>query len=181
MRTARFSYREARGKRLFPKDSHAPAMPDIPFLKERDRTFVFFPKRKGSKRKSLSETRLGCSSAGFANVIHKTDDSHTNRPFFVPGSAGSRPICKTSSLRKVFCFVFSRKRGEQRKVAFGDAARLFFSRVRRRDTQNGRFLCEPPVYSAARGKSGGKPFSANLLVPQSLLFLMKRKRSLLII
>ena len=114
MRTARFSYREARGKRLFPKDSHAPAMPDIPFLKERDRTFVFFPKRKGSKRKSIAEELLGCSSAGFADVIHKTDGSYANRPFFVPGSAGKRLFPKDSHAPQCFVFPLFKKSREKR-------------------------------------------------------------------
>ncbi len=94
IRTVRFSCREVREAVLFARRALSA------------KSFVsFFQEREGSKRKSLSETRLGCSSAGFAKVLHKTDDSHTNRPFFVPGSAGSRPICKTSSLRKVFCFL----------------------------------------------------------------------------
>ena len=37
------------------------------------------------KRKSTAEQLLLCAPAVFPNVLHKTDGSHTNRPFFVPG------------------------------------------------------------------------------------------------
>ena len=51
--------------------------------------FLFFLERKGSKRKSSAEQLLFAAVVFFANMLHKTDGSHTNRPFF-------RALCRTS-------------------------------------------------------------------------------------
>ena len=49
------------------------------------------------KRKSIAEQLSFCAPAVFANVLHKTDGSHTNRPFSVP----SRTCGKASFLRLI--------------------------------------------------------------------------------
>ena len=49
------------------------------------------------KRKSSAEQLPTCAPAVFPNVLHKTDGSHTNRPFSVP----SRTCGKASFLRLI--------------------------------------------------------------------------------
>ena len=84
--------------------------------------FCFFSSRKGivpffsfykkrSKRKSTAAELLFCASAAFANVQHKTDGSHTNRPFFRSWqNARESVFSQINQLsRSVFCFFSSRK------------------------------------------------------------------------
>ena len=91
---------------------------------------------------------------------------------------GGRQTRRTGNRRTPLPFL-SRKKRKQKKVDCGGAALLFFSRARQGVTQNGRFTYEPSVFRA--GKRGKPSYLQDELSPQSLLFLMKRKRSLLII
>ena len=63
------------------------------------------------KRKSSSGELLLCPPAGFPNTQHKTDGSHTNRPFFCSGQDTQESIYSQINQlpRNVFCFFSSRK------------------------------------------------------------------------
>ena len=63
------------------------------------------------KRKSIAEQLSFCAPAAFANVLHKTDGSHTNRPFFCSGQDVQESIYSQINQlpRSVFCFFSSRK------------------------------------------------------------------------
>ena len=73
--------------------------------------FLFFLERKGSKRKSSAEQLLFAAVVFFANMLHKTDGSHTNRPFFHSmQDAWESVFSQINQLsRSVFCFFSSRK------------------------------------------------------------------------
>ena len=63
------------------------------------------------KRKSSAEQLLLCAFAAFVNVLHKTDGSHTNRPFLCSKqNVRENTFSPTENLpRSVFCFFSSRK------------------------------------------------------------------------
>ena len=63
------------------------------------------------KRKSSAEQLLLCAFAAFVNVLHKTDGSHTNRPFFRSKQDERGIIFPPKNIlpRSVFCFFSSRK------------------------------------------------------------------------
>ena len=63
------------------------------------------------KRKSPAAELLFCASAAFTNVQHKTDGSHTNRPFFHSMQDARESIFSQINQlsRSVFCFFSSRK------------------------------------------------------------------------
>ena len=63
------------------------------------------------KRKSIAEQLSFCAPAAFANLLHKTDGSHTNRPFFCSGQDVRESIFSQIDhlSRSVFCFFSSRK------------------------------------------------------------------------
>ena len=60
--------------------------------------FLFFLESKGSKRKSIAGKLFFCAFGGLANVQHKTDGSHTSRPFF---------RCKLDVRENAFCPKYS--------------------------------------------------------------------------
>ncbi len=73
--------------------------------------FLFFLERKESKRTSFAGKFFFAAPAAFTNLLHKTDGSYVNRPFFrfkqdVRKSVFSQ-IDRLS--RSVFCFFSSRK------------------------------------------------------------------------
>ena len=73
--------------------------------------FLFFLERKESKRKSFAGKFFFAAPAAFTNLLHKTDGSYVNRPFFrfkqdVRKSVFSQIDCLS---RSVFCFFSSRK------------------------------------------------------------------------
>ena len=74
--------------------------------------FLFFLERKGSKRKSSAEQLLFAAVVFFANMLHKTDGSHTNRPFFSfhAGHAGKRLFSDKSTVPQCLLFLFFKKR-----------------------------------------------------------------------
>ena len=76
--------------------------------------FLFFLESKGSKRKSIAGKLFFCAFGGLANVQHKTDGSHTSRPFFrckldVRENAFC-PKCTPQPLRLLFLFFKKRNR-----------------------------------------------------------------------
>ena len=73
--------------------------------------FLFFLERKGSKRKSSAEQLLFAAVVFFANMLHKTDGSYVNRPFFRSWqNARESVFSQINQLsRSVFCFFSSRK------------------------------------------------------------------------
>ena len=68
-------------------------------------------KKKRSKRKSSAEQLLFAAVVFFANMLHKTDGSHTNRPFFRSWQNARESIFSQINQlsRYVFCFFSSRK------------------------------------------------------------------------
>ena len=109
------------------------------------------------KRKSIARQLSLCSPAASANLMHKTDDSYVNRLlFFLEEKKQKKIICGTVVLRCFCCF-------------------------RQCVTQNGRFVCEPSVFSFQAGRAGKRLFLEKHPPPQCLLFLFfkKRKRTLL--
>ena len=140
------------------------------------------------KRKSTAAELLFAAPVAFANLQHKTDGSHTNRPFSrsiqdVQESVFSQidPLS-----RSVFCFFSSRKENvpllffleekKQKKIDCGTVASLRFCCSRQRVTQNGRFVCEPSVFPFQTGRAGKRLFSDKPSIPQCLLFLFFKKR-----
>ena len=59
--------------------------------------FLFFLERKENKRKSSADHAFALFKAVYAILLHKTDGSYVNRPFFVPG----RMCGKASFLRLI--------------------------------------------------------------------------------
>ena len=105
------------------------------------------------KRKSTAEQLSFCPSAIFPNALHKTDGSNANRLLF---------------------FLEEKK---QKKVECGKAFFLCSRCFRQRVTQNGRFKCEPSVFSFRAGRAGKHLFSDKSTIPQCLLFLFFKKRN----
>ena len=108
-----FSFRAGHaGNRLFSERKPPPQCLLFLFFKKRNRPpFLFFLERKGSKRKSSAEQLLFAAVAFFANVLHKTDGSYGNRPFF-RSEQDMRETAfspKENLPRSVFCFFSSRK------------------------------------------------------------------------
>ena len=100
------------GKASFLRKTSSPAVSFVSFLQEKKSyPFLFFLERKGSKRKSSVEKLFFAVPAASADTMHKTDGSHTNRPFLcskqnVQETAFSQ---KNTLPRSVFCFFSSRK------------------------------------------------------------------------
>ena len=99
------------GKRLFSDKSTVPQCLLFLFFKKRNRSLLFFLERKGSKRKSSAEQLLFAAVVFFANMLHKTDGSHTNRPFFRSMQDTRESVFSQINQlsRSVFCFFSSRK------------------------------------------------------------------------
>ena len=154
--------------------------------------FLFFLERKGSKRKSSAEQLLFAAVVFFANMLHKTDGSHTNRPFFRSMQDTRESVFSQINQlsRSVFCFFssrkeivllsfLSRKKRKQKKVICGTVVSLRFRRFRQRAAQNGRFTYEPSVLccrlaEATRAERSNCPANDFLLF--SFLSRKKRKR-----
>ena len=78
--------------------------------------------------------------------------------------------------RKNVLLLFFLEEKKQKKIKFGRVASLFFCRFRQRGIQNGRFVCEPSVFSFRAGRAGKHLFSDKSTIPQCLLFLFFKKR-----
>ena len=106
------SEQDMRETAFSPKENLPPQCLLFLFFKKRNRSpFLFFLKGKGSKRKSSAEQLLFAAVAFFANVLHKTDGSYGNRPFF-RSEQDMRETAfspKENLPRSVFCFFSSRK------------------------------------------------------------------------
>ncbi|MDD7138688.1 MAG: hypothetical protein PUH73_00105 [Clostridium sp.] len=106
------SEQDMRETSFSPKENLPPQCLLFLFFKKRNRSpFLFFLKGKGSKRKSSAEQLLFAAVAFFANVLHKTDGSYGNRPFF-RSEQDMRETAfspKENLPRSVFCFFSSRK------------------------------------------------------------------------
>ena len=72
-----------------------------------------------------------------------------------------------------FSFLEEKK---QKKIICGIAFLLRSCRFHQRVTQNGRFVCEPSVFSFRAGRAGKHLFSDKSTIPQCLLFLFFKKR-----
>ena len=84
MRTVRFSVPSRTcGKPPFLRKTPFPAVSFVSFLQEKKSfPFPFLFRKKGKKRKSIAEQLSFFAPAASANVLHKTDGSNANRPFF---------------------------------------------------------------------------------------------------
>ena len=123
------------------------------------------------KRKSSAEQLPPCAPAAFANVLHKTDGSYVNRPFFRSKQDVRESIFSQIDhlSRSVFCFFSSRKEivpllffleeKKQKKINCGAAFLLCSCRFRQRAAQNGRFTYEPSVSSFHTGRAGKRLFA----------------------
>ncbi len=115
--------------------------------------FLFFLERKESKRKSIAGKLSLAAFAAFANALHKTDGSHTNR------------------------LLFFLKEKKQKKIIYGTVVSLRSCGFRQRASQNGRFTYEPSVFTFQAGRAGKHLFSERHPPPQCLLFLFFKKRN----
>ena len=140
------------------------------------------------KRKSIAEQLSFFAPAASVNMLHKTDGSHTNRPFF-------RSLCRTCGKtafsqkdirpRCVFCFFSSRKEIvplsfslEEKKINCGTAFLLCSCCFRQHAAQNGRFTYEPSVFSfLVQDVRENRLFSERHPPPLCLLFLFFKKRN----
>ena len=105
------------------------------------------------KRKSTAEQLPFCPPAIFPNALHKTDGSNANRLlFFLEEKKQKKVECGKAFFRRSCCF-------------------------RQRAAQNGRFVCEPSVFSFRAGRAGKHLFSDKSTIPQCLLFLFFKKRN----
>ena len=141
------------------------------------------------KRKSSAGELLLCSPAAYANALHKTDGSHTNRPFLCPKQGVRESVFSQIDQlsRSVFCFFSSRKEivpllffleeKKQKKIICGTVTSLRSCRFRQRAAQNGRFKCEPSVFLFRAGHAGKHLFTDKSTAPQCLLFLFFKKRN----
>ena len=132
---------------------------------------------------------LLCPPAGFPNTQHKTDGSHTNRPFFLfrAGHAGKHLFTDKSTAPQCLLFLFFKKRNrpllffleekKQKKINCGAAFLLCSCRFRQRAAQNGRFTYEPSVFLFRAGHAGKHLFTDKSTAPQCLLFLFFKKRN----
>ena len=123
-----------------------------------------------------------------------------NRPFFRSGQDVRESIFSQINQlsRSVFCFFSSRKENaplsflsrrknvlllffleekKQKKIKFGRVASLFFCRFRQRGIQNGRFVCEPSVFSFRAGREGKRFFQTNHLSCNVFCFFSSRKEN----
>ncbi|MCI6951353.1 MAG: hypothetical protein MR740_04150, partial [Clostridium sp.] len=88
-----------------------------------------------------------CAPAAFANALHKTDGSHTNR------------------------LLFFLEETKQKKIIYGTVVSLRSCGFRQRASQTGRFTYEPSVFTFQAGRAGKHLFSERHPPPQCLLFL----------
>ena len=90
MRTVRFSVPSRTcGKPPFLRKTPFPAVSFVSFLQEKKSfPYPFLSRKKRKKRKSIAEQLSFAAFAASVNMLHKTDGSHTNRPFF-------RSLCRT--------------------------------------------------------------------------------------
>ena len=72
-------------------------------------SFLF--RRKEAKENQLRNSFFFCAPAAFTNLLHKTDGSYVNRPFFCSGQDARESIFSQLNQlsRSVFCFFSSRK------------------------------------------------------------------------
>ena len=84
IRTVRFSVPSRTcGKPPFLRKTSAPAVSFVSFLQEKKSfPYPFLSRKKRKKRKSIAEQLSFFAPAASANVLHKTDGSYVNRPFF---------------------------------------------------------------------------------------------------
>ena len=73
--------------------------------------FLFFLERKESKRKSSADHAFALFKAVYAILLHKTDGSYVNRPFFRFKQDVRKSVFSQKNIlpRSVFCFFSSRK------------------------------------------------------------------------
>ena len=77
------------GKPPFLRKTSAPAVSFVSFLQEKKSfPYPFLSRKKRKKRKSIAEQLSFFAPAASVNMLHKTDGSYVNRPFF-------RSLCRT--------------------------------------------------------------------------------------
>ena len=112
--------------------------------------FLFFLERKGSKRKSSAEQLLFAAVVFFANMLHKTDGSHTNRPFFRSMQDTRESVFSQINQlsRSVFCFFSSRKE----IVPFFS---FYKKRSKRKSTAAELLFCASAAFANVQHKTDG--------------------------
>ena len=139
--------------------------------------FLFFLERKESKRKSSADHAFALFKAVYAILLHKTDGSYVNRLLFLEEkTVGLRGKRSPSDGRLLF-FLEEKK---QKKIICRTATSLRSCLFHQPVAQNGRFVCEPSVFSFQARRAEKRLFSEKHPPPQCLLFLFfkKRKRTL---
>ena len=115
METIRFSVQLGRmcGKPPFLRKKTSPAVSFVSFLQEKKSSpLPFLSRKKRKQKKVICGTVFSAAVAFFANVLHKTDGSYGNRPFFCTIGSDVRETSfspKENLPRSVFCFFSSRK------------------------------------------------------------------------
>ena len=142
------------------------------------------------KRKSSAEQLISAAVAFFTNVLHKTDGSYGNRPFFCTIGSDVRETSfspKENLPRSVFCFFSSRKENvpllffleekKQKKINCGAAFFLRSCCFRQCVTQNGRFTYEPSVFPFLCRTCGRTSFLRSIIYPavSFVSFLQEKK------
>ncbi len=83
----------------------------------------------------------------------------------------------SARVRRACAPAFPCKPTSQKKIICGTVTSLRFCCSRQRVTQNGRFVCEPSVFSFRAGRAGKHLFSERHPPPLCLLFLFFKKRN----
>ena len=153
----------------FPRKTSSPAVSFVSFLQEKKTSpLLFFLEEKtvssrGKRRSSDGRTQAhpALSSVG------------------IPHGYASLLRLVSARVRRACAPAFPCKPTSQKKIICGKAIILHCCLFRQRAMQNGRFVCEPSVFSFRAGRAGKHLFSERHPPPLCLLFLFfkKRKRS----
>ena len=153
----------------FPRKTSSPAVSFVSFLQEKKTSpLLFFLEEKtvssrGKRRSSDGRTQAhpALSSVG------------------IPHGYASLLRLVSARVRRACAPAFPCKPTSQKKIICGKAIILHCCFFRQRAMQNGRFVCEPSVFSLQAGCTGNRLSPERHPLPQCLLFLFfkKRKRS----
>ena len=151
----------------FPRKTSSPAVSFVSFLQEKKSSpLLFFLEEKtvssrGKRRSSDGRTQAhpALSSVG------------------IPHGYASLLRLVSARVRRACAPAFPCKPTSQKKINCGKAIILHCCLFRQRAMQNGRFVCEPSVFSFRAGRAGKHLFSERHPPPLCLLFLFFKKRN----
>ena len=98
-------------------------------------------------------------------------ENHLRLSFF----SALQPLSPTCNTKRTSSFFLEEKK--QKKIICGTVTSLRSCRFRQPATQNGRFVCEPSVFSLQAGCTGNRLSPERHPLPQCLLFLFFKKRN----